>query len=146
MRATDSLADYVPENVHGFVRLGQDVLVLEGLTHMGGDWGRAVRLRRGSDGDWHPSVFAELSACPHAVVPESASSWLLAMTSGIWRLDAQARARPVWQPVGGHLYYPNTIVRDGNGVVYMGMRAFVVTLTPRGTTDYVVRVLAPPST
>jgi len=146
LRASDPIADYVPENVHGFAHLDHDVLVFEGLTHGGGNWGRVVRLHRGSDAEWYPSVFAELSACPHAVVTESASNWLFATTSGIWRLDAQAHALPVWQPVGSHLYYPNTIVRDRSGVVYMGMRAFVVMLTPRGTMDYVVRVLAPPRT
>jgi hypothetical protein len=76
---------------------------------------------------------------------ESRSTWLLATTSGIWRFDAQARQSPVWQPPGGHLYYPNSIVRDSAGVIYMGMRNMVVRVIPQGTGGYSVRVLVPPS-
>jgi hypothetical protein len=145
LRATESVADYFPENVHEFAFLAQDVLVFEGLTHMGSNSGRVVRIHLGSDGDWQPSVFAELSACPHAAVQESTSSWLIATTAGVWRVDTQARVRPIWQPAGGHLYYPNSIARDGAGVVYMGMRRFVLRMTPRQAGDYAVQVLEPPS-
>jgi hypothetical protein len=143
LRASDALADYVSENVHAFARLGRDVLVFEGLTHGGSNSGRVVRLRRDSNEEWQPSLFAELSACPHAVVEESRSTWLLATTTGVWRFDAHRREHRVWQPPGGHLYYPNSIVRDRSAVVYMGMRDMVVRLTPAGG-SYSVRVLVPP--
>jgi hypothetical protein len=145
LRTSDSLKDWVAENVHAFVRLGSDVIAFEGLTHLGSNSGRAVRLRRGADGEWHASLFAELKACPHAVVEESTSSWLLATTSGVWRFDGKGRQQPVWQPPGGHLYYPNSIVRDGSGVVYMGMRNMVVKMTPVSAGAYSVRVLIPPT-
>jgi len=70
---------------------------------------------------------------------------VLATTSGIWRFDAKARQEPVWQPPGGHLYYPNSIVRDSSGVIYMGMRNMVVKMTPQATRAYSVRVLLPPT-
>ena len=145
LRAAESLGDYFPENVHGFAFFGQDVLAFEGLTHMGSNLGRVVRIHRGLDGEWQPSVFTEISACPHAAVQESTSSWLLATTSGVWRIDTRARVHPIWQPAGGHLYYPNSIARDGSGVVYMGMRKFILRMTPRNAGDYAVQVLAPPS-
>lgn len=145
LRASDSIEDYISENVHGFARLGRDVLVLEGLTHLSGNSGRVVRIHRGPDGEWRPSMFAKLSACPHAVIQESKSSWFLATTLGIWRIDAQGRERPVWQPPGGHLYYPNSIVRDGSGVVYMGMRNHIVRMTPREKGNYTLEVLDPPT-
>jgi hypothetical protein len=133
------------ENVHGFASFGSDVLALQGLNHMGYDVGRVVRLRRDRDGQWRPSVFVELESCAYAVVPESASSWLLATSTGIWRLDARARVAPVWRPPGGYLYYPNSIVRDAAGVTYMGMRDFVVRLTPQAGDHYTAHVLLPPA-
>ena len=103
LRASESLADYLAENVHGFAVIGKDVLAFEGLTHLGSNDGRVVRLRRGSTGEWQASVFAELSACPHAVLQERPSTWLLATTAGIFRIHGEAHVRPVWQPRGGHL-------------------------------------------
>jgi len=136
---------YFAENVHGFASLGSDVLAFEGLTHNGYDGGQVVRLHRGPDGEWQPSVFAELETCPEAVVSESASSWLLATSTGIWRLDSRARVAPVWRPPGGHLYYPNSIVRDADGLTYMGMRNLVVRLTPQTVGRYTAHVLVPPA-
>jgi hypothetical protein len=144
LRKSDALSDYYPENTHALAPLGQDVLAFEGLTHLGGNDGRVVRLSRGPDGDWRPSVFTELEACPHAVLAETASTWLTATTKGVYRIDGQAHVRPVWQPRGGHLYYPSSLARDAAGVVYMGMRTFVVRLTPREPDTYTVDVLAPP--
>jgi hypothetical protein len=67
LRASESLDDYFPENVHGFAALGKDILAFEGLTHLGSNDGRVVRLRRGSDGEWRASLFTKLSACPIGV-------------------------------------------------------------------------------
>jgi hypothetical protein len=141
LRASDSLDDYYPENVHGLVRNGSDVLAFEGLTHLGLNSGRVVKVSRSTKGEWQVSLFAELGACPHAIVEESPSSWLLATTSGVWRLDAHAQKRVIWQPVGGHLYYPNSIARDSNGVVFMGMRHYVIRLIPGVQNSYSVQVL-----
>ena len=144
LRTSESLADFFPENVHGFALLGKDVLAFEGLTHLTMNDGRVVRFRRGSDGEWHASLFAQLSACPHAVLREDESTWLFATTAGVFRIDGQARVHPVWQPRGGHLYYPNSLVRDRVGVVYMGMRAFIIRMILERPDTYVVDVLVPP--
>ena len=144
LRASDTLADYYPENVHGFGVLGNDVLAFEGLTHMGSNVGRVVRLHRGSDGKWHASLFAQLGACPHAILQERPATWLVATTGGIFRIGEDAQVRPLWQPRGGHLYYPNSLVRDDGGVIYMGTRAFVVRVVPQASDRYLVDVLVPP--
>jgi hypothetical protein len=145
LRASDSLADWIPENVHAFGRLGPDVMAFEGLTHLFGNLGRVVRLRRDVNGEWRPSLFTKLAACPHAALEESSGTWLLATTTGVWRLDARARQHRVWRPPGGHLYYPSSIVRDHAGIVYMGLRNVVVRLTPDNRRGYSVDVLVPPS-
>jgi len=136
-------ADYFPENVHAFATLGKDVLAFEGLTHMLMNHGRIVRLHRGSDGDWHASLLTNLSACPRAVLPLPEKTWLFATTAGVFKLDSDAHVRAVWEPRGVHLYYPNSLVRDEAGVVYMGMRSFVVRMTARSGA-YAVDVLVPP--
>lgn len=135
---------YFPENVHAFAVLGKDVLAFEGLTHMFTNHGRIVRLHHGSDGDWHASLFANLSACPRAVLQLSERTWLFATTTGVFTIDAEARARALWEPRGVHLYYPNSLVRDEAGTVYMGMRSFVVRMAPQSGA-YVVDVLVPPN-
>jgi hypothetical protein len=145
LRASESLEDHVSENVHGLALLGQDLLAFQGLTHLGSNSGRVVRIRRAPNGEWQPSLFAELRACPHAVVQESTSSWFFAATTGVWRIDARARVRPIWRPPGGHLYYPNSIALDSTGVIYMRMRDYIVKLTPRSNGGYAARVLVPPS-
>ena len=143
LRVGDSSTDYFPENVRNLVTFGKDVLAFEGLTHLVGNSGQVVRLHRGPDGEWRASLFAKLKACPYAVLQERPSTWLLATTSGIFRIDGNARVMPVWQPRGGHLYYPNSLVRDDAGVVYMGMRSFVIRLTPQKADTYIVAVLVP---
>src|SRR5262245_29001450 len=71
LRASESLDDYIAENLQAFVPLGREVLAFEGLTHGGSDDGRVVRLSRGPKGAWRPALFAQLDTCPHAVVEES---------------------------------------------------------------------------
>jgi hypothetical protein len=143
-RETTSIDDYVAENVHGFAVVGKDVLAFEGLTHGGLNAGQIVRLSRASDGTWDASLFSNLPACPHAILQESGTRWLLATTQGIWRVHADARIEPVWQVPGGHLYYPNSLVRDRVGILYMGMRDYVVRLAPHRDATYSVDVLVPP--
>jgi hypothetical protein len=135
--------NHVAENVHEFVALAGDFLAFEGLNHLGGNDGQVVRLHLGPDGDWQPSLFAALNSCAQAVVQESKTTWLLATTTGIWRLDAQARVQPVWQSRGKYLYHPSSIARDAAGIVYMGMRGAIVQMTPRPGSAYAVDVLVP---
>jgi hypothetical protein len=144
LRASDALADYIPENVHAFARLGRDVIVFEGLTHMRTDSGRVVRLHRDPHGRWQPSLYATLSSCPHAVVEESRSTWLLATTLGVFRFDTRAQEHRVWKPPSGQLHYPNSIVRDRSGFVYVGLRNVVLRLAPEVGGRYSARVLVPP--
>ncbi|HEX7599368.1 MAG TPA: hypothetical protein VF518_14220 [Polyangia bacterium] len=138
-------ADQFPENVHGFASLGKDVLAFEGLVHMGFNVGRVTRIRRVADREWRPSRFVDLGACPLAIIQESESAWLAAITSGILRIDGQARVNPVWLSPGGHGFYPNSLVRDEAGVVYLGTGGPVVRLTPERDDTYAVHLLTPPA-
>jgi hypothetical protein len=137
-------ADHFPPNVRGFAILGNDVLAFEGLAHMGFNVGRVVRIRRISDREWRPARFADLGACPLAIIQESESAWLVAHTSGILRIDGQARVSALWQPLGGYRCDPNSLVRDEAGVVYMGMGGSVVRMTPEKGDAYAVHLLTPP--
>jgi hypothetical protein len=144
IRKSEAPGDYVAENVRAFATVGKDVLAFEGLNHLSANDGQVVRLRRSGNGQWRVWAFTDLPACPHAVLQDGDSSWLLATTEGILRVDANGGVKSLWQPSWGHLYYPNSLVRDTTGALYMGMRTFVVRLRPSSSTEYLVDVLVPP--
>jgi hypothetical protein len=138
-------ADYYPENVHGFVPFGRDYLAFQGLAHMGIDEGRVIRVARTSTGGWAAMLFATLPDSPYAALAETENSWLFVSSSGIWRIDAEARISAVWRPEEGSLSYPSSMERGPNGEVYVGMRHFIARLTPAAANPYQVDLLVPPT-
>ena len=138
-------ADYYPENVHGFVPFGPDYLAFQGLAHMGIDEGRVIRVARASTGGWSATPFATLPDSPDAALVETENSWLFVSSSGIWRIDAEARLSTVWRPEKGSLSYPSSMERGPNGEVYVGMRHFIARLSPSADKPYQVDLLVPPT-
>lgn len=137
--------DYYPENVHGFVPFGPDYLAFQGLAHMGIDEGRVIRVARASTGGWAATPFATLPDSPDAALAETENSWLFVSSSGIWRINAEARVSSVWRPDEGSLSYPSSMERGPNGEVYVGMRHFIARLSPSAADPYEVDLLVPPT-
>ena len=144
-RVSASEPDYFPENVKELIGNGAHFLAFQGLTHLGGNAGRVIRVDRNENGEWEASLFATLPGCPQSVVAESSSSWLVATTRGVLRIDSGGMVTWLWQPSGGHLSYPNSLARDDSGRTFMGMRELVVRLTPRNSGGYSAQVLLPPA-
>src|SRR6185436_6904284 len=94
------------------------------------------------DGRWRTAPFARLAASPDVVVPDGRDRWLVTTSKGVFRLDTQTHLAPIWTERHLGSLYPTSGVRFDDGEVFIGMRHFVLRLTPRGDA-YVGDVLLP---
>jgi hypothetical protein len=128
LRQRDDEAD----NVRALVPFGNDVLAFQGLSHILTDVGRVIRINRARDGRWRAKLFARLPSAPDAVVLEGRDRWIVATSTGILRLDGKGHLEKIWTERHlGHLY-AQSAVRLDDGRIFVGMRQFVLRLTPRG--------------
>lgn len=126
---------YKADNVQGFARLDGVWLVLIGLDHMGIRSGRAFEVKRAG---------ADVVLAPRGVFDGSPRGWvayrgtLLVVTdTSLYALAAGQDAKVLHEfahDLGG--LYPTSIVRADDGVLYVGMRRFVVRLAPAGGGRY----------
>jgi hypothetical protein len=116
---------YIPENVLGFVTMGNQTLVLMGLNHLTGRAGYIFHAEQGHDGGWHLTPFGALDASPEAWLVEDVQ--LLVITeSGFWTLapDGHTEHTPLF---GISQAGPaDSLVRGGDGALYVGLRHYVL--------------------
>jgi hypothetical protein len=118
------------ENVHGLALLGPNqVVVLEGLNHMGLETGHALWLRP-SSGAWEIEAEQPLDAGPETFVVARDAIYVLTARSLV-RIDHEKHASAI-QPVATRGLYPNSMVADADGSLWVGMRQFVLRLAAQG--------------
>ena len=121
------------ENVRGFAEQDDQVIVLMGLDHLGGRSGRLFRVVKGRDG-WALVPLALLDSSPKAWIV--AGQKLLVVTDGgLWSVTPGGSVAAI-RTIDLVGLYPNSMVADSTGRLYVGMRRFVLTLTesPEGWT------------
>jgi len=121
-----------PANLLAFVPMPHELLGLEGLAHMGTNYGRVLRFVRRADG-WRVDTILQLGEAPSAytlVPPDS----LFVVTTGHLLVIHGSTVRPVYETRLWWLTAPSSLVRDPSGDVYIGMRWGVAHLTPSGAT------------
>ncbi|HET7502553.1 MAG TPA: hypothetical protein VFK02_16145 [Kofleriaceae bacterium] len=126
-------------NVRGLVALGAgEVLVLEGLNHMSLREGTARWVVR-DHGAWRSAHTATLDAGPSTLVAAPDAVYTVTPTS-LTRIKRD-RTVQIVQPLDTTSLYPESMTVDATGQLWIGMRHYVVRLTPAGA-RYTVAWLA----
>jgi len=133
---------YKAENVIGFASVGDDPLVLMGLDHLGGRSGRVFQVEaRGAGTALSPWV--ALDGMPSAWVAEG-RSLLVLTTSTIYRLSPPRSTEVVYRFGDGlRGLYPTSMARTKGGQIYIGLRRYVVGLSPIQAGGYREQWLVP---
>lgn len=119
------------ENVVGFADGAAGVLAPAGLAHMGIDRGGVLLVREGRGGDRKVEALADLGSAPTAFAPESPDSLVVATYTRVVRVRASGGVEQLYATAQGeHLPYPNSLTLSKAGVVHVGMRHFVLRLSP----------------
>ena len=106
------------------------VLVFTGLLHLGTDEGAVWLFSKGSDGNWSIKKIADLNGKPNAA-SSSGGGALAVGGHGVYRLDQSFNLTEIPLPLAQT--HPNSISEDAQGMIYIGMDAFVVRLVPAQT-------------
>jgi hypothetical protein len=118
------------ENIRGFVATPRGVLVLAGLAHMGLDSGKVFIVPFVVQSPHDLDVLVELDGAPQAFTKVSDNAMLVATTRGVSRISSSGGTNLLLRRDFGMLY-PNSVAVAPDGMIYVGMRLFVVRLAPR---------------
>jgi hypothetical protein len=118
------------ENVVGFVNLSGRRLALVGLAHLGLNNGEVLHIQDKGDNRKAVSIL-DLDSEPQAYLKTSDRDMVVVTWDGVVRVNAFGKAD--WLMKGEDtIWYANSIISDPNGVLYVGMRHYVLRLTPTG--------------
>jgi len=118
------------ENVHGFASTPEGVLIFVGLAHMGLDSGQVLIVHDADSPQVKVETLAKLDGAPETITPFSEHSVLVVTTRGISQIISDGTVNRLLER-GFGLLYPNSVVVTKDGVIYVGMRMFVVRLVPQ---------------
>jgi hypothetical protein len=117
------------DNVAGFADSSVGVLALVGLAHMGTDYGKVLLVHEGNGGNRQVESIADLGSAPTAFAMESADSLIVATYDKIVRVLTSGEVEQIIAPKDG-FPYPNSLTLSKAGVIHVGMRHFVLRLSP----------------
>ena len=117
------------DNVVGFADSASGVLALVGLAHMGTDYGKVLLVRESQGGERRVEVVADMGAAPAAYAMESDGSLLVATYEKLIRARTTGGVEQLHAPVNGFII-PNSMTLSDGGVLHIGMRHFVLRLSP----------------
>ncbi len=118
----------------GFVQTPMGLLAPEGLAHLSLSRGKIIRLTRTAQGRWQSADFAALGDAPSAAALDADGSLVVITTRKLVRVLPTGEVILLQNGVWWGLY-PNSMVRNGAGDFYVGMRCYVVRVStsPAGT-------------
>jgi hypothetical protein len=119
------------DNVAGVADSSSGVLALVGLAHMGTDYGKVLLVREGQEGDRPVEAIADLGSAPTAFAMESADSLIVATYDKIVKVMISGEVEQLLAPKEG-FPYPNSLTLSKAGVIHVGMRHFILRLSPAG--------------
>jgi hypothetical protein len=118
------------ENVRGLVAFGDDVVSIEGLSHLSLSEGNARWLHR--DGNaWREVALTPLDAGPQTFAAAADAIYVVTLESLV-RIGRDRKATVI-QPLRIHGLYPDSMTVDDLGRIWIGMRHFALRLSPAGT-------------
>lgn len=117
------------ENVHGLIAVAPDLVAsIEGLSHLGSSEGNVRWIER--SGSWRAGALTALDAGPRTFVATTDGFYVLT-TESLMRVGHDRKATKI-QPVRTSRLYPDSMAVDADGTLWIGMRQFVVRMTPNG--------------
>lgn len=123
------------DNLHAFVRRGDQVFALVGLAHMGLDVGELLYLSHANGGRWEARSALDLRGAPMAFTRISEDTILVVTRDSLLSVALDPVKPTQFALAGNEIWsvtYPSSVVRDRAGVVYIGMRSAVGRLSPEG--------------
>ena len=129
------------ENVVGIVRISPRLLVLTGTHHMKTNRGSIFEIRTTGAAEVGVEPLVELDGKPEAFAVARDGVLLLTTGHGIYQLRDDKIDRLREEDLS--LLYPNSIVARDDGI-YVGMRLFILRLSPLGRHVRFVKWLVPP--
>src|SRR5580692_1423485 len=121
------------EQVRGFIQTDHDLFALEGLAHGPLDRGQVLRIIRGSNGKWSSERVVNLGSAPGAGTRDKDGSLIIVTNKRLVRVRVGKPVETLLDNVFWDGLYPNSIVVDSSGTVYIGMRKGVAKATLKGT-------------
>lgn len=115
------------ENVRGFTSFNGEVLVFMGLDHLLGTSGHAFRLTR-TAGEWGLVPIATFDASPSAWTVEERRVFVVTQ-GGLWTIGESWEVDHV-HSVDLDGLAPASLVRDSDGVLYVSLRHYLLSLRP----------------
>jgi hypothetical protein len=128
------------ENIHALVPRGDLVLVLTGLDHLGSNVGAIYAYRHDNDpSSTSLSLLADLGSSPGAASLTEGGDLVIATQGKVLMLKRNDKLETLYAfPAMGALY-PNSIVENKEGLLFVGMRFYVLQLLPDASHKYSVK-------
>ena len=117
------------ENVHAIYKTPSGVFVLAGLAHLGLDRGGLYQFVDTPE-KISLKYVTTLGASPEASMLDHDGNILIATMHGVLRVDKDARVRTIYKS-DEWLIYPTSITEDSTGGIFVGMRFFILQVTPQ---------------
>jgi hypothetical protein len=121
------------EHVRGFLQNDRELFALEGLAHKGIDRGQVLRIVPGSNGKWRSERVVDLGSEPGAATRDKDGSLIIVTNTRLVRVRVGKPVETLLDDMFWDGLYPNSIVVDSSGTVYIGMRKGVAKATLKGT-------------
>jgi hypothetical protein len=136
-----SKTELLNDNIRGIVKVGKDIFILSGMAHLGIDEGKIYKLTTDEKGTLKIQLLADLKTQPQSFIVENDESFLVALNDKILRIKTSGEIKTLKET--NFLYlYPNSMTVTSSGVIYVGMRLFVVRFVPNEK-DYTEEWLVP---
>ncbi len=126
-----------------FVRRGNALYALEGLSHLGRSQGQLLKLSVAASGRWKASVVAKLPQAPYAFAPFDEDSILVVTDTQLLRVWFDGRIEQRYE-IKTRLGPAYSAVRAADGTLYLGANSVVIRLIPTDV-SYDEDWLLPPS-
>ena len=117
------------DNVRGIARVGNNVVILSGLAHLGTDEGKIYRLVHGENGSLKTQLIIDLKTQPQGFLVDNDKRILVTLNNKILQLNPLGETE-VLKETNFESLYPNSMAITSSGVVYVGMRLFIVRFVP----------------
>jgi hypothetical protein len=120
------------DQVCGFLQTPQGVIALEGLAHLGIDRGKIIRLSRGPNGKWKSELFGDLGQSPRAATFDQRGALVVVTSKRLLRVRLDKHIDVLLDKAFWSGLYPNSIILDAAGTIYIGMRQGVAKIAQTG--------------
>jgi hypothetical protein len=125
------------KNVHMIIPRGEELLVLTGLAHLVIDEGEVYSFQPALGGASKFNRIADLGSAPQAATYSKGGAMLISTAKSVMELEPDNRLRKLYEEKE-HMpwLYPTSIATDQTGAIFVGMRFYVLRLSPRDSQLY----------